>query len=77
MDDVTTGEMLGAIAEEGGKDSLALIGNILDSNRREQEWLASTIQSSLERELDDWKQRALAAEERLHRIEGRLFGLLD
>lgn len=77
MNDVNTGDMLAVIAEEGGKDSLKLIGNILESNRREQEWLADQAQSALERERNEWKHRALVAEQRLHRIESRLFSLLD
>lgn len=77
MADVTTGDMLAAITEEGGSESVRLIGNILDSNRREQEWLAATIQSSIEQERDEWKERALEAEARLRRIESRLFSMLD
>lgn len=77
MANVTTGDMLTVVAKEGGDDALKFIGSVLDSNRREQEWLANTIQSSLEQERDEWKNRALTAETRLNRIESRLFSLLD
>ena len=75
--EVTTGDMLAHIADEGGSDSVKLIGNLLEGNRREAEWLANTIQTGLERERDEWKDRAIAAEDRLRRIELRLFSLLD
>ena len=75
--EVTTGDMLAVVAEEGGTESLTLIGNILEGNRREAEWLANTIQASLEAERDDWKARALEAEARIRRIEDRWFDLLQ
>src|SRR3954449_13231558 len=71
------GDAIVAITEEGGSSAAKLLGDIFERNAREQEWLATTIQSSLEHERDEWKDRALAAEERLHRIESRLFSLLN
>jgi hypothetical protein len=77
MSRTTQGDAIAAITEEGGSDAGKLLGDIFERNAREQEWLATTIQSSLERERDEWKARALDAEARLHRIEHRLFNLLD
>lgn len=77
MADVTTGDMLAVVAEEGGTEAVSLIGNILEANRREAEWLSNTIQSGLENERDEWRERAIAAEDRLRRIELRLYALLD
>lgn len=77
MSDMTQGDAIAAITEEGGSNAGKLLGDIFERNAREQEWLATTIQSSLERERDEWKARALDAEERLQRIENRLFLLLN
>lgn len=74
---VTQGDAIAAVTAEGGSESAKLLANIFEANAREQERLATTIQSGLERERDEWMERALAAEDRLHRIESRLFSLLD
>jgi hypothetical protein len=75
--DVTQGDALAAVAEEGGSSSVKLLGDIFAAQAREQEWLADTIQGGLERERDEWRERALYAEDRLHRIEERILGLLS
>ena len=77
MSDVTQGDAIAAVTEEGGSDAGRLLANIFESNAREQERLAERIQSGLESERDRWKGRALVAERRLERIEYRLSSLLD
>jgi hypothetical protein len=77
MAEVTKGDMYAAVAEEGGSEGVRILGDLMAYNEREQEWLASTIQAGLEADRDRWQERALAAEERLHRIENRLFSLLS
>jgi hypothetical protein len=77
MSDVTQGDAIVAVVEEGGTEAGKLLGDIFAANAREQEWLAEKIQSGLESERDTWKGRALVAERRLERIEHRLFTLLD
>lgn len=58
-------------------EAAGLLVQFMDSNARHNEWLNNTIQSSLERECDEWKERALDAEARLARITDRLFSILD
>jgi hypothetical protein len=75
--DVTQGDALAAVGEEGGGEAVKLLGDIFAANAREQQWIADTVNRGLEAERDEWKERALIAEARLARIEDRLFSLLS
>jgi hypothetical protein len=74
--DHETTETMRAIGEEGGLEALAMVGAVLESNRRHADWLANTIQGGLEVDVERWKRRALRAESQLAAIRIRFEGLL-
>jgi hypothetical protein len=77
MAEVTQGDAIAAVTDEGGSAAGKILGDIFQHNAREQQWLAQAIGEGLEQQRDEWKARALAAEERLARIEDRIYSMLD
>lgn len=65
------------IGQEGGPEVLALVAAAMEQNARHSQWVAEQVQGGIERERDEWRERALDAEARLFRIEQRLLSLLD
>lgn len=70
------GEYGTRIAQES-PEAAGLLVQIMDHNARESERIAATVQQGIERERDEWRERALAAEAQLDRIYDRLMGLMD
>lgn len=71
-----TGLAAAKIAEQGGPNAIDWLVTFMAANEREAEWCDGVILRGVERERDEWQQRALAAEDRLRRIENRIWDLL-
>lgn len=65
------------IAEEAGPEAAGLVASLMERNAVEAAWAEEQSRKGLERERDEWRERAFEAEARLERIEQRLAKLLD
>lgn len=54
-----------------------LVGDLMLHSAREREGIFESLLVSAERERDEWKSRALAAERRLRLARERIFGLFE
>jgi hypothetical protein len=64
------------IAEKLGPEGAGLVAGLMDQNRRDQEWVDNAVRGSLERDRDEWKARALAAEDELVSIRRRVLAFV-
>lgn len=65
------------IAEQGGPEAVGLVAALMDQSARERESVERSLFASIERERDEWRERALDAEHHLRTIRGRFLALLD
>lgn len=63
------------IAERGGPNAVGTLVTIMDASARDAERIEGLVRRGIERERDEWRDRALDAEERLARIEDRVWEL--
>jgi len=77
MNDQTTDQHpMATIAEKVGPEGVGLVAELMDANRRDQEWVDNAVRGSLERDVETWKARALAAEEELSAIRERVLNMV-
>lgn len=65
------------IAEEGGPEAAGFVFSLMAQSTREREAIEASILVSIERERDEWRDRAIAAEGRLYRAQERLMEIFD
>lgn len=74
---VESGLAAAKIAEEGGPSAVGALVTIMDANARHVESIEGLVRQGIENERDEWRERALNAEERLARIQNRILGFLE
>lgn len=72
----TEAHPMATIAEKLGPEGAGLVAGLMDRNRRDQEWVDNALRGSLERDIEEWKARALAAEEELVSIRRRVLSFV-
>lgn len=58
-------------------EAAGLLVQVMDANARSAERLEAQLRTGIERERDQWKERAEAAEAMLERIQGRVLDLFE
>lgn len=75
--EITKGEAVAKIGEEGGSEAVSLVVNLMERSQREIDWAMDCTIKGLERERDEWRERALEAENRLFAAQNRVLALFD
>lgn len=65
------------IAREGGPEAAGLVAGLMAHSAAEREAIEASVLASVERERDEWRDRALAAEARIAVAENRLLAIFD
>ena len=71
------GQAKAEFAREDSPEAAGLVGRLIDAEARNAELRDAQVFGWLERERDQWKARALAAEAQVDRIQGRMMDLLE
>jgi hypothetical protein len=75
-DDTSTATAVQTIAEKAGPEAAGLLVSLVEQDRRHLDWVNSQLREGAERDRDEWKERALVAEDRLSRAERNLLRLV-
>lgn len=65
-----------AIAHEGGPEALTLVAELMAHNAEASASLSNTVLANVERERDEWQQRAETAERTIARMERNVLDML-
>lgn len=74
--DVSYGDAMAAVAAEGGPQSAGLLADLMDRNARDIQWAQDRVNEGLERQRDEWRDRALDAEAELEAVRALFEAML-